>query len=581
MADAREQGFPRNYSSPTSISSILFIIMFETDHSPEESPNEKAPGKDKARQHKDYSDDSNDLVQHLREMLGKLGGTPFVNIHTAAAQAHEEEEQQAQKPTALELIRQFSFKPREIRDYLDRYVISQTEAKKVLATAVCDHYNHVRRALEDELVLRRDYAKSNVLMIGPTGVGKTYLMRCIARLIGVPFVKADATKFSETGYVGYDVEDIIRDLVKAADGDTELAQFGIVYIDEIDKIASRSGEGQKDVSGRGVQVNLLKLLEESDVRLVAQGDMMGQMQAMMSMQRGTPQATTINTKFILFIVSGAFDKLDTIIKRRVSSSVIGFGSSKPTPTGENSSPDTVSPRTPESELLRHVQTGDIVNYGFEPEFVGRFPVRVVLDHLGVPELEKILTTAENGIWEQYVETMAGYGIDLTAEHAALAYIAEAAEREKTGARGLLTILERTFRDYKFELPGTGIKALHLTAEMIQEPAKALQNLLDEYADSANQLAHAEVDAFAERFQQQSGITLKFTPKATSRLVKQAFAAGKTVRGYCEEQFKDFEYGLKLVHRDNPQEPFEMDEAQVVNPQATLTQWIKESFPSEK
>ena len=539
--------------------------MSEHDPIPEDSPKRDSS-------HNDGPPD--DFVQHLREMLGRLGGTPFVNIHTAAAQEREEEERQAQKPTALELIRQFSFKPREIRDYLDRYVISQTEAKKVLATAVCDHYNHVRRALEDEQVFRRDYAKSNVLMIGPTGVGKTYLMRCIARLIGVPFVKADATKFSETGYVGYDVEDIIRDLVKAADGDAELAQFGIVYIDEIDKIASRAGDGQKDVSGRGVQVNLLKLLEESDVRLVAQNDMMGQMQAMMSMQRGATQATSINTKFILFIVSGAFDKLDTIIKRRIGSSLIGFGTPSADPAAE-------TPRLtqlPDDELLRQVQTSDIVNYGFEPEFVGRFPVRVVLDHLGVPELEKILTTAENGIWEQYVETMAGYDIDLTAEPAALAHIAEAAEREKTGARGLLTILERTFRDYKFELPGTGIKALHLTAEMIREPAKALQKLLDEYADSANQLAHAEVVAFAERFRQQSGFSLKFTPKATSTLVKQAFAAGKTVRGYCEEQFKDFEYGLKLVHRNNPQDPFEMDETQVANPQATLTQWIKESFP---
>ncbi|MBP5300021.1 MAG: AAA family ATPase, partial [Victivallales bacterium] len=280
-----------------------------------------------------------------------------------------------------------------------------------------------------------------------------------------------------------------------------------------------------------------------------------------------------NTKFILFIVSGAFDKLDNLIKRRIGSSVIGFG----TPSEEPQ--DNSSKSLQESDLMQKVQTSDLVNYGFEPEFVGRFPVRVVLSPLGVPELEKILTTAENGIWEQYVETMAGYDIDLTAEPAALAFIAEAASREKTGARGLLTVLERTFRNYKFELPGTGIKALHLTAEMIQKPENALQKLLDEYAESANQLAHAEVAAFAERFRQQSGFALEFTPKATSTLVKQAFAAGKTVRGYCEEQFKDFEYGLKLVHRDNPQEPFVMDEEQVLNPQDTLTKWIKASYTS--
>ncbi|HYV30942.1 MAG TPA: AAA family ATPase, partial [Candidatus Binatia bacterium] len=199
----------------------------------------------------------------------------------------------------------FDYKPRDVKAYLDRFVIKQEEAKKVLSVALCDHYHHVRMAVEGKD--QPNYAKQNIILIGPTGVGKTYLIRSIADLIGVPFVKADATKFSETGYVGGDVEDLVRDLVRRAEGDVARAQYGIIYIDEIDKIAAAPNSAGRDVSGRGVQTNLLKLMEETEVPARAPHDIAGQIQAMMELTqgRGRKQPATINTKHILFVVSGA------------------------------------------------------------------------------------------------------------------------------------------------------------------------------------------------------------------------------------------------------------------------------------
>src|SRR6476659_11069859 len=225
---------------------------------------------------------------------------------------------------------EFHFLPRDIKAHLDRFVIKQDEAKKVLSIAVCDHYNHVnyQRRLEKEDAKRADeteYAKQNVILVGPTGVGKTYLIKHIAELVKVPFVKADATKFSETGYVGGDVEDLVRELVQKADGDVALAQFGIIYIDEVDKLASVSNMVGRDVSGRGVQTTLLKLMEETEVPLRSANDLQGQLQAAFEFQkRGKAKRETISTRHILFVVSGAFERLKTQVSKRLAQGQIGF-----------------------------------------------------------------------------------------------------------------------------------------------------------------------------------------------------------------------------------------------------------------
>src|SRR5437867_12302993 len=258
-------------------------------------------------------------------MKQNFGDRVSVAAFPAPEPAEAETEEKPEKFDNQEF--EFNFLPRDIKAHLDRFVIKQDEAKKVLAIAVCDHYNHAKylRQLEKENPKRAElteYAKQNVILVGPTGVGKTYLIKHIADSIKVQFVKADATKFSETGYVGGDVEDLVRELVHKANSDVNLAQFGIIYIDEIDKIASAGNLIGRDVSGRGVQTTLLKLMEETEVPVRSMNDLQAQLQAAFEFQRkGKAKRETINTRHILFVVSGAFEKLKEQVARRVKGQI--------------------------------------------------------------------------------------------------------------------------------------------------------------------------------------------------------------------------------------------------------------------
>jgi endopeptidase Clp ATP-binding regulatory subunit ClpX len=531
---------------------------------------------------KDDDNPLEEIQKQLRDLMNnknvQVAFAPFMESMKGKAD-DAKEEKKSDKPSPpppedisrdeqLDAIRSFDRRPKEIRDYLDRFVIKQEQAKRVLSVAVCDHYNHVRRCLEDEKLSKSEYVKPNVLLLGPTGVGKTFLMRNVAKLIGVPFVKADATKFSETGYVGYDVEDIVRDLVKSADGDVELAEFGIVYVDEIDKIASESSRNGKDVSGRGVQINLLKLMEETEVSLHAPQDMMGQMKAFMDMQKGSkPKKNTVSTKNILFIVSGAFDQLGENVRKRLDLNRIGFASPDESKTSGESA----------NSFLPKAETRDFIDYGFEPEFIGRLPVRVACEELTKEDLSEILSSSEGNVLEQYKNDFAGYEINLNIGDGAIAEIAEKAALEKTGARGLVTVLEKTFRDFKFELPSTAIREFSVAADTVLDPAGELDKLLAEKKDLVDESLLGDVDRYAESFKKEHGYMLKFRKNAKLALVKESISESRSVRAVCERKFSDFVHGLGIINQRTGKNEFVIDKKVVDDPDKELSQWVIESF----
>ncbi|MCP5560391.1 MAG: AAA family ATPase [Verrucomicrobiaceae bacterium] len=467
---------------------------------------------------------------------------------------------------------QFHYKPAEIKAHLDRFVIRQDEAKKVLATAVCDHYNHARMLREQSTATAAgpaiEFTKQNVLIVGPTGVGKTYLVKHVADLIGVPFVKADATKFSETGYVGGDVDDLVRDLVAKAGGNIELAEHGIIYLDEVDKLAGGGGErGGRDVSGRGVQTALLKLMEETEVPLYASNDFRSQMQMMFDTRRGRTGKEIINTRNILFIVSGAFSGLEKIIDRRTAKNSIGFASAHGGHAGDI------------ENKLHDSQTKDFIDYGFEAEFIGRLPVRVVCDPLKAADLFEIMKKSEGSLIRQYEREFAAYGVNATFEDSALYIVAQRAAEEKTGARGLVTAWEKVLREFKFELPSLGLPQLTVDGNLVENPAAALDHCRLEAATWESDVRATEVRQFAARFQEEHKLELVFEPTAIRSLVDRAQREGSSVDAVCQRLFKDFPFGLRLATRTNGQTRFVLDSAAAENPEKYLSDLVVNTYRS--